>query len=682
MAKLEDTNFTGIPDSALAPIAKSDKAHHKPVFASFEMKDDFIQDPVAKLLTESLQKSAENTMAAIRRGAEIVELGFKEDPIQAKMATLYKPKLIGIPNTILKILARGDDLVAAVLNTRGNHVSAFGHELQDRFSTGFRIEPNKGVAESLDVNQKKSLLQRIQKVSKVLARCGYERGYSTDHQLTFSSFLSQQARNGLLFGYFATEIDLATDDNGTKVFRGFRPLDAGTIYAAQPNTDSQAAAVRAEALKMLEKVTGRELTPEAKADRDFAWFQVHEGRYLQAFTAEELIVTNLYPTTDIEAGGYPITPIDTCIAAVTTHMNITTHNKLYFQNGRAARGMIIIRSPDVDQGLADTVKQHFNATANGVRNSWRVPVFGLDPNDNLEWVPIELQGGRDAEFQYLSDQNARTILSAFQMSPEELPGYQHLTRGSNSQALSESSNEYKLLAARDVGIRPLLAHFQDFINLRILPLVDAEVAKHCTLKFYGLDAENEEKEATRIAAEQPLHLTYNEILNRVEKDALPGALGGDFPLNPSYQAILDKYFTVGYIKEFFFKTPNASKDPTLQYYRDPFWFEYQNLLMQQAQQVQQAQLEQQQLAMAAQEPQEDQQSEDDADGPHPDSQGQNPEATPENLGKSERQLSPDQRRILAQQELVIRRAMGEFKRDAQTTLAQVVRTAKAYKPKK
>lgn len=27
------------------------------------------------------------------------------------------------------------------------------------------------------------------------------------------------------------------------------------------------------------------------------------------------------------------------------------------------------------------------------------------------------------EFQYLSDTNARVILSAFQMSPEELPGY-------------------------------------------------------------------------------------------------------------------------------------------------------------------------------------------------------------------------------------------------------------------
>jgi hypothetical protein len=56
------------------------------------------------------------------------------------------------------------------------------------------------------------------------------------------------------------------------------------------------------------------------------------------------------------------------------------------------------------------------------------------------------------EFQYLNDTNARVIMSAFQVSPEELPGYQHLSRGTNNQALSESNNEYKLEAARDVGI--------------------------------------------------------------------------------------------------------------------------------------------------------------------------------------------------------------------------------------
>jgi hypothetical protein len=50
------------------------------------------------------------------------------------------------------------------------------------------------------------------------------------------------------------------------------------------------------------------------------------------------------------------------------------------------------------------------------------------------------------EFQYLSDMNARVILSAFQMSPEELPGYGYLSAARTIRRCRESNNEYKLEA--------------------------------------------------------------------------------------------------------------------------------------------------------------------------------------------------------------------------------------------
>jgi hypothetical protein len=221
--------------------------------------------------------------------------------------------------------------------------------------------------------------------------------------------------------------------------------------------------------------------------------------------------------------------------------------------------------------------------ANGIltANSFRMPVFGIDPASTITYQSID-NANRDMEFQYLSDNNARSILSAFQMSPDELPGWSYLSKGTNSQALSESNNQYQLESAKDVGFRPLLKQFEDFLNARIFPLIDKPLSKVCTFKFVGLDAENPDQEIARLQQNSQLHLTYNDILTKVEKKEIPKELGGDVPLNPQYQAILDKYLTVGQIKEIYFGIKGASKNPNFDYMRDPFYFQQQMLLAQRA----------------------------------------------------------------------------------------------------
>ena len=337
------------------------------------------------------------------------------------------------------------------------------------------------------------------------------------------------------------------------------------------------------------------LQQEKFENDEYDWVQVIDGRPLQAFSSEEMLVQNFYPVTDIELQGYPLTPLDTAIAAVTTHINITNHNKLYFQYGRAARGMLVIKSQDVDAEVVQAVKQQFNASINAVHNSWRMPVFGIGPEDDLQWVPID-QGSRDMEFQYLSDSNARTIMAAFQMSPEELPGYQHLSRGTNNQALSESSNEWKLTAARDVGIRPLIAKLEDFLNDALMPLIDPDLAKYVKLRLIGLDIEDEEKESVRLQQDMAVHMTYDEVLQKVEKKPLGGKLGGKLPLNQQVMAYIEKYLTMGQILEEFFGVEGASKDPKLAFYQNEAWMKWQEMQAQQAQ-------AQQQAAQQAQQPQ-------------------------------------------------------------------------------
>jgi hypothetical protein len=136
-------------------------------------------------------------------------------------------------------------------------------------------------------------------------------------------------------------------------------------------------------------------------------------------------------------------------------------------------------------------------------------------------------------------------------------------------------------------------------------------------------------------------------------------MGGDFPLNPQYQAILDKYLPVGVIVERFFGIPNASKDPNLQYFRDNFWFQNQQLMQAQQQmqaqaQQQQAQAQQQQAQPPAQgqggDKQEQAAGDQDQQGADQDKDlSRSVDQALELLTKSESDLPRSKRRLLAMQ---------------------------------
>ena len=534
----------------------------------------------------------------------VERLAFESDPtVTDTYAGLYYQKRRLLPDELLKRIAIQDDLVAAIVQARMSHISTFGRPREDRFSSGFVIEPRKGMLDKLqDDNEKEELQKRIRVVVSRLETCGHLGGWNKAKRVSFADFLGQITRNAIIVGRVAIEIVTVPDmnDERERKFHSFRIVDAGTVYRATPQKNAQRR-VREQARKLLEQVRSQRLDPDRYLNDEYAWMQVLQGRPMQAFTEEELIVKNFYQVPDVELDGYPVTPLDTMIAAVTTHLNITSHNKLYFQHGRASHGMLVIHSDEADDAVVENIKQQFNAAINSMANAWRMPVFGVGPDDDVVWSPID-NGGRDMEFQYLSDSNARVILSGFQMSPDELPGYSHLSRGTNSQALSESNGEYKLTAARDVGLRPLISKLEDLINQSIIPLLDPVVAKMCQFRMVGLEAETAEKESVRLQQDQGLHLTISEIMEKVEKKPIDSDLAGQMVLNPLWQAKLDAYVPVGVIREKIFGIQGASKDPTLQYYRDSFWFQWQTMLLQKQQMEMQAQAQQQGQAPGGQQP--------------------------------------------------------------------------------
>lgn len=688
---------------------ESQGATKKVAMAIFDPFEETLQKGEKPSLTKSILNVLNGSNNSIER------LAFEEDPSNySQYQGLYKQKIRLIPDSVLKRIAIQDDLVAAIVNARANQIGTFGRPRPDRFSLGYAIEPKEGLLDKLNQQQKDQLQKRIAEATARFETCGSTSGWDDDERLTFSQYLSMSTKNAVVVGRIATEIIWQTNPyTGKEEFHSFRPIDAGTIFKAAPQKEA-AQSVREQARFLLETVKNKRLVPERFQADEYAWVQAIESRPLQAFTSKECVVHNFYPVADVELDGYPVTPLDTVISAVTTHINITTHNKLYFQSGRATRGMIVIRSDDLDEGVISRIRQQFNASINSVQNSWRMPVFGIGSEDDLAWQSID-SGGRDMEFQYLSDSNARVILSAFQMSPEELPGYSHLSRGTNSQSLSESNQEYLLTAHRDIGIRPLLMQWQDFINASLFPLIDEELAQICTFKLVGLEADSAEKESARLQQDAPVHMTYNELLSKVEKKQIAHDLGGDVPFNPAYQGVLDKYVTVGVIRERFLGIEGASQDPQFAYVRDPYWFQMQQLMLQK-QQLEAAQAQQQAMLQSPQGPdaQEGGMAEDpvdakevaaqtrlnqnvafERDGSQEKENSQQSMPGPEDgqdintalddaqrmFQKSEAKLPPNGRRVLEQQKMVVDRFLTGWERASQDVIKEIIKIADIHAPK-
>lgn len=539
-----------------------------------------------------------------------IKLAFDVDPVQYNTtdmggSSIYRYKINLLPDEMLKRIGGpgGDDLINAILQARSNHMGLFGRPRESRFDIGFDLVPKDKSKLPKDKEGMKTLMDRVEKVKELIWTCGGKvRG--EPESPTFSQLLKMITRDGLLYGRFALSL-INEDGSPNSRLIAFRAADAGTIYKTikykiQDNT------ARIQALTYLKKIyslTGREFNEKSYIQGDYIYAQSINGQVRQVFTENEMLVHNLYPVTNVEFQGYPLTPIDQAVHAITTHINITQHNKLYFQYGRAARGMVVVRGPGVSEPLLQTIRNLFSQNINSVKNSHRIPVFGLaGEKDTIEWKPVEMTQ-KDMEFQYLSDNNARVILSAYQLSPDELPGYGHLSRGSNSQALSESNAEYKLTAARDVGLRPLINDVQDFLNRNLLPRIDKEVSSLFALTFAGLDAETAEKENVRLQNDMNVWMGMNDVLDAVEKDRLPKEMGGDFILNPIFQQAAEKYLTFGQILEFFFNKKDASKDPRFDFYQNPLWFQWKQMEQQEVQTRIQLLMAAQQQAQAMMQPQ-------------------------------------------------------------------------------
>ncbi len=601
-----------------------------------------------------------------------VKLSFSEDPVRsADYSTIMKKRTTMIPNLLLKRVRDSEEMIGGIiLPLKANQISLFGRPRPNRFDIGFTINIKPDIYDTYSDEQIEKIKKDIvPKLREILLNCGRNSGLKDREKTTFSQFLKQIVEDVYIFGWWATEI--RKDHVGN--FHSFRAVDAGTIYFATPSKEKtkEAENIRRQAAAILGKLQGHRIPVQQFAEGDYTWVQAIEEQPYQVFTDEQLIVWSLNPSTDILRSGYPTTIIERMIQSITTHINLTTHNKMFFLNGRASKSIMVFKSDNLDDQDIVAIRQQMANHINTPNAAWRMPVFGISPKDEIQIQPMD-GGSRDMEFQYMADLNKRMILAAFQVSPDEIAALGYLSRGTNAQSLSESNNEWKLLKSQEAGLRPLLNAIEDFLNERLLPKINPDWAKIVSINFQGLDADSPEKEATLLSQASSLYYTFNDILDKVEKDRVD--IGGEFPMNAAYLQILEKYYTMGEILENFEpeKYKGASKRPDLQFYiNNPAWFQFQQMQMQQHQmQMQQQQMQQGQVPG------------------QPGQQGQPQEGQPQDLDsavnqlaemiekseltKSEKDLPVNRKEMLKRHKAAKQKIMKDFEKDSKNMLDEII----------
>ena len=114
---------------------------------------------------------------------------------------------------------------------------------------------------------------------------------------------------------------------------------------------------------------------------------------------------------------------------------------------------------------------------------------------------------------------------------------------------------------------------QDFVNRFLFPIIDPELSQLCTVSLSGFDAKTRDQEAQLLTSEMPIHYSYDEVMQEVEKEPVGPSMCGNFAFNERYMQIAEQYKTVGEMMGFFADSPSAVVDPMLKYTKDPFFFQ-------------------------------------------------------------------------------------------------------------
>lgn len=401
----------------------------------------------------------------------------------------------------LREIAKKSPTVAAIINLRCNQIASFTRLPRHKGDRGFEIvlADNPGRKEG----RHKKIIAELE---QFMLNCGW-RHDPMHRRDDFAGWAAKIIQDMLILNAPATE--LVYDQDGR--LSEFWAIDGSTIeiqWAERyiPTTRY-----------------GRQL------DQPVAYVQVVDGQIQTEYAADELIYYPLNPVTNIEQGGYGISPTEYAIDWIAAEVLAMQYNSNYFDHGSVPPGILAVIG-NYSQETIDELNTLWETDVKGVVGQHKPVALAMEDGKQVTWIPMK-QSNREMEMGDFLDKLTTKICSIFNVDPVEL-GQRSAT---NTGGISNSENtEAKIDLSRDKGLVPILNWMERMINQFIMP----RLAPGYAFRWTGINAEDEGAK-TKLLNSQGKEgaLTYREWRKAMGLDDVPpGAQEGkwlDAPMNPA-----------------------------------------------------------------------------------------------------------------------------------------------------
>lgn len=482
--------------------------------------------PIPSAVREHITKSRLKPAEAARNMRSL-----DYDPLAIQYAMGFKDRKYSVTYDVLKRIPHQVAIVSAILQTRCNQVASFSVPFRASKSVGFSIK-HKDPSHLTT----KSEMEFIKDLETFIYNCGYSapNPHSNTKRDDFESFLKKIVRDSLMYDQACVEV--VPDRRGMPY--EFMAVDASTIRIAAvdtpygPNNTWHARAANYSGATTTDDRTAyrsMKLFEGTRADKQADFVQVINGQIENVYDRDEMIFGVRNPRTDIYIQGYGYGELEQLVTIVTAHLYAEEYNRRFFSQGSAPKGILNFKGDAMTPDMLEGFRRQWRANLEGVENSWKTPI--LQAENGIEWTDLQ-PTNRDMEYGSWLEYLIKITAAVFLIDPAELNF--DLKGGVQQTPLFESSQEWKLKASRDKGLKPLLRFIAKTINENIVSKID----DHFVFDFAGLEELTEQEKHTLRTEQVSSYLTLNEVRRT---DDLPDLEHGDIPMNPTYlQAMQQK----------------------------------------------------------------------------------------------------------------------------------------------
>lgn len=453
------------------------------------------------------------------------------DPLSIQFAMGYKDRRYSLTYDILKRIPQQLSLIAAILQTRCNQVASFAVPFRLSKSLGFAIR-HKNPARLTTKGER----EFIQSVETFIYNCGAAKPnpHSPLARDDFETFLKKIVRDSLMYDQACFEV--VPDHRGLPY--EFIAVDASTIRLAANNIDLDYATAMRHNLNyqmgpnsVLTGQVGPYRTLQVKnpeLEDVPSYIQLVNGIIRNTYTRGELAFGVRNPRSDIYIQGYGYSELEQLITIITAHLFAEEYNRRFFMQGSAPKGILNFKGDNLTPDQLEAFKRQWRANLEGVENSWRTPI--MQAEQGVDWIDLH-PSNQEMEYSMWIEYLIKITCAVFLIDPAELNFDMH--GGVQQTPLFESSQEWKLKASRDRGLKPMLRFIAKLINDQIVSKLD----DHFTFDFLGLDELTEQEKLEVNKEKLASYMTLNEIRRA---DDLPDVEDGDIVMNPTYTTYLQQ----------------------------------------------------------------------------------------------------------------------------------------------